>query len=102
MEPSRNPRENDVPARRKAARRTALWLALVAGAIYVAFILSGVLGRGCRGAPAGATGRGRAAAAAPHRGTGQDAGGRGPGLRLHLLAGAAVPDRLREGARHPR
>ena len=44
MEPSRNPRENDVPARRKAARRTALWLALVAGAIYVAFILSGVLG----------------------------------------------------------
>jgi hypothetical protein len=33
------------PRSRAAARRTALVLALVAGGIYVAFLLSGVLGR---------------------------------------------------------
>lgn len=46
MEPSNDPRQTDLAARRRAARRTALWVALVAVAIYVAFILSGVLGRG--------------------------------------------------------
>ncbi|WP_255783921.1 hypothetical protein [Marilutibacter chinensis] len=36
---------NDVDARRKAARRTAVWVALIAVGVYVAFLLSGVLGR---------------------------------------------------------
>lgn len=35
----------DIAARRKAARRTALWIAAVAVAIYVVFILSGTLGQ---------------------------------------------------------
>lgn len=35
-----------VIAGRKRARRTALWFGLVAIAIYAAFILSGVIGRG--------------------------------------------------------
>ena len=36
---------NEVDARRRAAnRRTVTWLAVVAVLIYVAFILSGVLG----------------------------------------------------------
>ncbi|QYR52944.1 hypothetical protein [Lysobacter soyae] len=34
-----------VEAGRKRARRTALWIGLVAAAIYAAFILSGVIGR---------------------------------------------------------
>ena len=37
--------EELVAARRKAAVRTALWVGLVAVAIYVGFILSGVIGR---------------------------------------------------------
>lgn len=44
MAPTPVPPE-DIAARRKAARRTALWIALVVVAIYVGFILSGVLGR---------------------------------------------------------
>jgi hypothetical protein len=36
---------NDLDARRKAARRTAAWVALVAVGVYVAFLLSGVLGQ---------------------------------------------------------
>ncbi len=44
MAPSFDPRQTDLAARRRAARRTALWIAGVAVAIYVAFILSGVLG----------------------------------------------------------
>ncbi|GAA5083233.1 hypothetical protein [Lysobacter panacisoli] len=32
-------------ARRKAARRTALWIAAIAVAIYVVFIFSGVVGK---------------------------------------------------------
>jgi hypothetical protein len=36
---------NDLAARRKAARRTALWIAAVAVVIYVVFILSGTLGQ---------------------------------------------------------
>ncbi|QIK80630.1 hypothetical protein G7069_02860 [Lysobacter sp. HDW10] len=35
-----------VAAGRKRARRTALWFGLIAVAIYAAFILSGVIGRG--------------------------------------------------------
>ena len=35
----------DLDARRAAARRTATWLAVVAAAIFTAFLLSGVLGR---------------------------------------------------------
>ena len=35
----------DIAARRKAARRTALWIAGVAVLIYVVFILSGTLGQ---------------------------------------------------------
>ena len=36
---------SDDAARRKAVRRTALWVAAIAVGVYVAFILSGVLGR---------------------------------------------------------
>ncbi|WP_256451838.1 hypothetical protein [Lysobacter sp. S4-A87] len=35
----------DVAARRKAARRTAIWVAVVAVAIYALFLLGGVLGK---------------------------------------------------------
>lgn len=38
------PQRND-DARRSGARRTALWLAVIAVGIYVAFILSGVLSK---------------------------------------------------------
>lgn len=34
-----------VAGRRKAAVRTALWIGLVVAAIYIGFILSGVIGR---------------------------------------------------------
>lgn len=34
-----------VPGRRRSAARTALWFGLVAAAIYVGFILTGVIGR---------------------------------------------------------
>jgi hypothetical protein len=37
--------ERDIEQRRAAARRTAVWLALLATGIFVAFILAGVLGR---------------------------------------------------------
>lgn len=37
--------DEQVAGRRKAAVRTALWMGLVAVVIYVAFILSGVIGR---------------------------------------------------------
>ena len=36
---------DQVAARRKAARRTALWVGGIAVVVYVAFILSGVLGQ---------------------------------------------------------
>ena len=36
---------DQVAARRKAVRRTALVVAAIAVAVYVAFILSGVMGR---------------------------------------------------------
>jgi hypothetical protein len=36
---------DDFAARRKAARRTALWIAGVAITIYVVFIFSGTLGK---------------------------------------------------------
>jgi hypothetical protein len=35
----------DVDARRKAARRTAVWIGLIAVGVYVAFLLSGVMGQ---------------------------------------------------------
>lgn len=44
MNPTPDPRRDDA-ARRKAVRRTALWVGLIAVGIYVAFILSGVLGQ---------------------------------------------------------
>ncbi|MFC3551287.1 hypothetical protein ACFOLC_09725 [Lysobacter cavernae] len=44
MTPTTAPR-NDDAARRKAVRRTALWVAAIAVGIYIAFILSGVLGQ---------------------------------------------------------
>ena len=37
--------EAQVAARRKAVRRTALWVGVIALGIYVAFLLSGVLGQ---------------------------------------------------------
>lgn len=39
------PDPTDVAARRKAARRTAIWVAAVAVAIYALFLLGGVLGK---------------------------------------------------------
>ena len=45
MTPTHDPRLEDPDARRKAARRTALWVGGIAVAVYVAFILSGVLGQ---------------------------------------------------------
>jgi hypothetical protein len=42
--PANAPR-NDDAARRKAARRTALWMAVAAVAIYVAFIVSGIMAK---------------------------------------------------------
>lgn len=45
MTPVHDPREQDIAARRKAARRTALWVAALAVLVYVAFIMSGVVGR---------------------------------------------------------
>ena len=35
---------NPVETRRKSVRRTALWLALAAVAVYVAFLVAGVYG----------------------------------------------------------
>jgi len=42
MTPAHEPR-SDIDARRRRARRTAAWIAAVAVAIYVVFILSGVV-----------------------------------------------------------
>ena len=36
---------HDLDARRKAARRTAIWVGLIAVGVYVAFLLSGVFGQ---------------------------------------------------------
>ena len=44
MNPTPSPRQDDA-ARRKAVRRTALWVGVIAVGIYVAFLLSGVLGQ---------------------------------------------------------
>lgn len=44
MNPPR-PQDDDIARRRKGAVRTALIVAGIAVAIYVAFILSGVIGR---------------------------------------------------------
>ncbi|MFK3845941.1 hypothetical protein [Stenotrophomonas sp. NPDC078853] len=40
-----NPSSDDTALRRQRARRTALWVGAVAVAVYVGFILSGVIGR---------------------------------------------------------
>ena len=46
MTPNRPPLPDEqVARRRKAAARTALWLGLAAAAVYVGFILTGVIGR---------------------------------------------------------
>ncbi|MCE7033424.1 hypothetical protein LY625_12515 [Lysobacter sp. GX 14042] len=45
MAPVHDPRDQELSARRKAARRTALWVAALAVLIYVGFIMSGVVGR---------------------------------------------------------
>jgi len=37
-----NDHRNDADARRRGARRTALWVAVIAVAVYVGFILMGV------------------------------------------------------------
>ncbi len=42
---SQNHNPDDLTARRKAARRTALWIGGIAVAIYVVFILSGTMGK---------------------------------------------------------
>lgn len=44
MTASHDPR-HDLDARRKAARRTAVWVALIAVGVYVAFLISGVFGQ---------------------------------------------------------
>ena len=44
MNPTPAPRQDDA-ARRKAVRRTALWVGGIALGIYVAFLMSGVLGQ---------------------------------------------------------
>lgn len=44
MTPTIDPRTDDA-ARRKAARRTALWIAVIAVAIYVIFIVSGIIAK---------------------------------------------------------
>lgn len=43
MSPDR-PSNDEIAARRRRARRTALWIGLVAVAVYVAFLLTGILG----------------------------------------------------------
>lgn len=43
MTPTPAPRHDDVPGRRQRVRRTALWVAAIAVAVYVGFILLGVL-----------------------------------------------------------
>ena len=41
----RNDHRTDADARRRGVRRTALWVAAIAVAVYVGFILLGVLAR---------------------------------------------------------
>lgn len=42
---NKTPDNSDIDARRKRARRTALWAAAIAVAIYAVFILSGVMSK---------------------------------------------------------
>ena len=42
---NKTPDNSDIDARRKRARRTALWAAAIAVAIYAVFILSGVVSK---------------------------------------------------------
>jgi chorismate synthase len=42
---NKTPDNPDMDARRKSARRTALWVAAIAVAIYAVFILSGVMSK---------------------------------------------------------
>lgn len=44
MAPTPSPHD-DLPARRKRARRTALWIALIAVAVYVVFLVINLPGR---------------------------------------------------------
>ena len=41
---SPDPSNDEIAARRQRARRTALWIGAVAVAVYVAFLLMGILG----------------------------------------------------------
>ncbi len=43
MNPDRRPNE-DIAARHRRARRTALWIAVVAVAVYVGFLMIGIVG----------------------------------------------------------
>ena len=43
MSPTPDPRHEDASGRRQRVRRTALWVAAIAVAVYVGFILMGVL-----------------------------------------------------------
>ncbi|MBA2237282.1 MAG: hypothetical protein H0W24_01055 [Lysobacter sp.] len=43
MNPDRRP-DDDFAARRRRARRTALWIGVVALAVYVGFLMIGILG----------------------------------------------------------
>ncbi|WP_200944024.1 MULTISPECIES: hypothetical protein [unclassified Lysobacter] len=43
---NKTPDNSDIAARRKSARRTALWAAAIAVTVYVLFILSGVMSSG--------------------------------------------------------
>ena len=44
MSPTPPPRQDEIAARRKRARRTALLVGAIAVAVYVGFLLMGILG----------------------------------------------------------
>ena len=45
MTPTPDPRHDDATGRRQRVRRTALWVTAIAVALYIGFILMGVLSR---------------------------------------------------------
>lgn len=44
MKPNPDPRQDEIATRRKRARRTALLIGVIAVAVYVGFLLMGILG----------------------------------------------------------
>lgn len=44
MSPTPDPRHDEIAARRQRARRTALVIGVIAAAVYVGFLLMGILG----------------------------------------------------------